>query len=229
MRIILDKNRNGSLERDELPAEHRDQMLDLFDTDNNQSITTAEVTAGRQLIDEFLKDDSAKTSQIIRWKDIDHHTFELPRHDAPKATVFLFVRTDCPIANSYHPKLGRLQSRWDSSEVSWVVVYSQSSADANVIRDHAKEYNVAGGLVCDHELLLAKQLDAKVTPQAIVLDSRGQIRYSGRIDDQYVDLGKKRTHLSDESLVNAIEQLLSGQPVATPQTESVGCRITLPK
>src|SRR5262245_36568843 len=43
-------------------------------------------------------------------------------HDA-RIVAFIFVRTDCPISNSYAPEIKRLHERFASRGVSFWVVY----------------------------------------------------------------------------------------------------------
>src|SRR5262249_19339099 len=62
------------------------------------------------------------------------------------------------------------------------------------------------------------------TPEAFVLDARGEVRYRGRIDDQY-GVGTMRPKPTRRDLAEALTELLAGKPVSKPRTEAVGCRI----
>ena len=74
---------------------------------------------------------------------------------------------------------------------------------------------------------VAAQLGARRTPEVVVLDDRRQIRYRGRIDDQYA-VGSRRAEPRSHDLRDALEDLLAGRPVSRPETEAVGCPIDPP-
>ena len=71
-------------------------------------------------------------------------------------------------------------------------------------------------------------MGATITPEVVIYDHRiGQILYSGRIDDRYVKVGKRRRHVQTSELEDALKAIRSGQPVAVRETQATGCLITL--
>jgi hypothetical protein len=64
-----------------------------------------------------------------------------------------------------------------------------------------------------------------VTPEATVISSKSEIAYRGRIDDRYIDFGKKRLAASRDDLRLALEELLAGESVAVRRTKAIGCFI----
>lgn len=72
----------------------------------------------------------------------------------------------------------------------------------------------------DADGILAKRFGAVCTPHAFLLNPELQVVYSGRIDDSR--LGDR---ISSRDLENAVEDLASGRPVRTQQTEPFGCSI----
>jgi hypothetical protein len=60
----------------------------------------------------------------------------------------------------------------------------------------------------------------------MVVDDSGRIRYRGRIDDQFFDLGRRRQVVRSHDLQDAIAAVLAGEAVQEPETEAIGC--TLP-
>ena len=71
----------------------------------------------------------------------------------------------------------------------------------------------------------ARRLGVDVVPQAVVLDDRSRIRYQGRIDDLFFDLGKRRPRPRTRELRDAIDAVLDGGPVAAPDAEAIGCSL----
>jgi len=58
--------------------------------------------------------------------------------------------------------------------------------------------------------------------------ARGAIRYRGRIDNGYAELGKPRQHVTSHDLRASIDALLAGRQVPTPETDALGCYIADP-
>lgn len=64
-----------------------------------------------------------------------------------------------------------------------------------------------------------------VTPEVVVMQSDGTIRYQGAIDNWYVALGKHRPEATHHYLQDALDTLLAGRDVAQPRTNAVGCLV----
>jgi hypothetical protein len=234
----MDKNRDGNLDREELPAKFRERLLDLFDDDGDEAISPSEVKAGRENLREFLGDNRRRSerttdgindrpeskpidyTQVVDAKMIEGQLSDL------KANVLVFTRTDCPIANEYQPKLQRLHEEF-GDRFEWVLVYSQPSANAEDIEQHGKEYRVDYKRAIDVDFAVAKRFGAKVTPQAIVVSPQGEVLYSGRIDDLYEDFGKKRRVITRDDLRLALQEIAANKPVSHPEFPAIGC--ILPK
>ena len=138
--------------------------------------------------------------------------------------VVIFITHDCPIANSYAPTLKRLMARYPSRSVVFYLVHVDPDLDVTTARKHARDYEYRCPVLLDPEHRVVQALDARVTPEAMVLSHSG-VHYRGRIDDLYVDLGKRRTVPSQHDLRDAIDAVLAGQPVAVHHTHAVGCFI----
>lgn len=160
------------------------------------------------------------SADLLTVTDIDGNTYDLHGEVA----VFVFVKTTCPIANYYHPTLRRLSDAW-GDDAKLIVVHTEVDRDRDELASHQKEYSVAGTIVHDAQSTLARGLGASITPEAIVVDRLGMIRYRGRIDDTYLGFGRRRQVVSSADLSNAVEAVLLGKTVSTPTTKAIGCRI----
>ena len=141
-----------------------------------------------------------------------------------EAVVVVFLKPGCPIANYYHPTMRRLVAAW-GERVLLVQVHATASVTAEQAREHRTEYDVAGVVCVDASQTLARTLGAKATPEAFVLRPTGEVMSRGRIDDTYVGFGRRRQTVGDHTLREAVDAVLAGRPVPSPQTEAVGCRI----
>lgn len=144
---------------------------------------------------------------------------------AARARVFLFVRTDCPITNRYAPELQRIGAEFKNRGVEFWLVYPDGSETARSIENHIAQYAFPGVPLRDPQHELVKRAEATVAPEAAVFDGAGRLRYHGRIDDRYVDIGKARAAPQTHDLEDAIAAVLAGKPVAQPETRAVGCSL----
>jgi hypothetical protein len=97
------------------------------------------------------------------------------------------------------------------------------------VRAHLHEYGYRDiPAAIDRSRAIASHAKATITPQAVVVDRSGAIRYRGRIDNFYAALGVARQRVTERDLRVALDSVLSGAPVAKPETEAVGCYIVDP-
>ena len=154
-----------------------------------------------------------------------------PFQPSGRANVLFFVSTDCPISNSYAPEIQRLCEHYGSKGVGCSLLYEDVPPDAAAVRKHLDEYRYRDrgiAAAVDGKRTLARAAHASITPEAVVVDSTGAIRYRGRIDDRYAALGQRRQQASTHDLSAALDAVLSGSPVLTPETQAVGCSIVAP-
>lgn len=142
-----------------------------------------------------------------------------------KATVLLFVGTDCPISNRYAPEVRRLSAQFSKAGVSFVTVYPNPAETAASIRQHLKSYSLPARAVHDAAQTLARRVGATVTPEVAVYDGQGRQVYRGRIDDRYPRIGVERPSPSRHDLQEVLTALAGGRVPEPRTTEAVGCFI----
>ena len=158
-----------------------------------------------------------------------------PFAPAGQANVLFFVATDCPVSNSYAPEIQRVCREYGPRGIGCVLVYEDvdihpatTQLDEQV-RAHLADYGYSGvPAAIDRDRAAARATKATITPQAVVIDRRGDVRYHGRIDNLYAALGKTRRQVTSHDLRDALDAVLAGRKVRTPKTEALGCYITDP-
>jgi hypothetical protein len=149
-----------------------------------------------------------------------------PFNPSGTANVVFFVSSDCPISNSYAPEIQRLCGQYGSKGIGCALVYEDQQIDATAARRHLEEYGYRGiAAAVDDARTVASLARASVTPQAVVVDAAGAIRYRGRIDNLYAAFGKRRQQVTVHDLRDALDDLLAGRRVSNPETEALGCSI----
>lgn len=142
-----------------------------------------------------------------------------------RAVVLIFVSTDCPIANAFQPWLDRIDHACRNRGVRSFQVHATVRADRTRIRQHRQDFAIRMPVVIDAEQILARHVAARVTPEAIVIDRDGVIRYRGLINDLYAGYGKKRRTPTTHCLMDALDDVLASRPVRVPETRPIGCFI----
>ena len=140
-----------------------------------------------------------------------------------RATVLIFVRTDCPISNRYAPEIQRIAGRFSSQGVKFWLVYADLSETADAIRKHLADYHYDLAAVRDQKHVLERAAKARVTPEAAIFLPDRKLVYHGRIDDRYIDFGKARNAPTTHDLEAALEAVVAGKPVPHEATRAVGC------
>ncbi len=142
-----------------------------------------------------------------------------------KLNSFVFIMHDCPISNQYLPEIKRIFKQFEAKGVRSRLVYEESGTAASTVKTHAKEYGTTDFAILDVEHTLAKRLGATITPEAIVCRPDGTVVYRGRINDLYVDYGKRRPSPTKNDLRDAISRSLTGKLPISPKTPAIGCYI----
>jgi hypothetical protein len=143
-----------------------------------------------------------------------------------KAVVLIFVVNDCPVSNRYAPEIRRISARCSSLGVAFFLVHPDPDETAQAIRSHAEQYQYSMAILRDPKHVLVRRAGAVVTPEAAVFLPGGQLVYSGRIDNRYVDFGKERPAASKHDLEEVLDRVLKGGRIGAPtRTNAVGCYI----
>lgn len=141
-----------------------------------------------------------------------------------KFVVATFLGTECPLVKTYAPRLNQLAKQFGPRDVIFLGIDSNQQDSMEELRQFAREFAIEFPLFKDEGNLVADLFGALRTPEVFVLDSDAQVRYRGRIDDQF-GVGYQRPAPTRSDLAMALEELLSGDPVGTVETEAVGCFI----
>jgi peroxiredoxin len=146
-----------------------------------------------------------------------------------KLVVLAFLRTECPLAGLYAPRLAELAKAYEKKGVAFFAIDVDPQDAPSTMARFASEQGVAFPFLKDVGNELADRMEVERTPEVFVLDADRAVRYRGRVDDQY-DLGVHRPAPSRRELLTALDDLLAGRSVAVARTDPAGCRISrLPK
>lgn len=149
-----------------------------------------------------------------------------PLEPGGSANVLLFVATDCPVSNTYAPEIQRICAAAAPRGIACTLVYEDPGVTPDAVRHHLDEFRYKGlPAVIDADGSLAARVRATITPEAVVVDRGGAVRYRGRIDNFYAALGRPRQVVTAHDLEDALDALTAGKPVTPRDAPAIGCYI----
>ncbi len=144
--------------------------------------------------------------------------------DSATATVVCFLGTECPLAKLYGPRLSELADEFADRGVRVVGVMSNRQDSLDDVRRYVERQHVTFPVIHDIGNAIADRYQATRTPEVFLLDAGLNVKYRGRVDDQYAP-GVTRSAPDRRDLQIAIEELLAGRAVSITHTAAVGCLI----
>lgn len=144
--------------------------------------------------------------------------------------VVAFLGTECPLVKLYSKRVQEMSNEFADRGVAFVGINSNQQDSLSEMAHFAKTHGITFPLLKDPGNRIADEFGAARTPEIFVFDDSRQLRYHGRIDDQYT-YGIQRPQVEHDYLREAIAALLKEKSVPIPETETIGCligRVTKP-
>src|SRR5262249_14434814 len=136
--------------------------------------------------------------------------------------------TECPLAKLYAPRLVELAKQYGPKGVVFLGLDSNRQDSVTEIASYARIHGIEFPILKDLNQAIADRVGATRTPDVVVLDAKHNIRYPGRIDDQYgfkSNVSYQKSAPSERHLTDALDAVLADKPVATAETKTAGCLI----
>jgi peroxiredoxin len=170
----------------------------------------------------------AAAPPAITLKDVEGRSHTPLSQPGKKAVALIFLMPDCPIANYYAPEISRICQEYGEKGVACFLVHVDPDVTAAQAARHARSHGLKGTVLLDPRHELARKAGVTIAPEACVFTPSGSLAYRGRIDDIYVDYGKRRAAPSKRDLRDALDAVLAGKKVAAPVTKAIGCLLPEP-
>jgi len=156
---------------------------------------------------------------------VDGKKYSLSTFDDKQIVILLFMANRCPTARVYTDRLKTIQNEYGPKGVQLVGINSDSQyffSDEALSRmigvSAEREFNFP--YLKDEDQSVAKKYGALVTFHAFVLDNERRLRYRGRVDDS-----RDPSKVTSNDLRDALDDLLEGREVKTPETRPFACSI----
>lgn len=141
-----------------------------------------------------------------------------------KPVLYLFLSDECVITQYYIPTLNELATAY-GDKVDMVAIFPNFSSKPDKIKAFYDKYQLTIPHKTDYYKTLSKALGATITPEAILVDGAGNTLYQGRIDNSYVQIGKRRRVVTAHELEDALSAITNDKEILTAETEAIGCFI----
>jgi peroxiredoxin len=157
---------------------------------------------------------------------VDGNRHSLDSFKDAKVLVMLFTCNHCPYAQATEQRFIDLQRDYAPRGVRLVAISSNDAvkypADSfDAMRERAAEKGYNFPYLYDESQAVARAYDAACTPDIFVFDAARQLRYNGRLDDNWQDPAK----VTRQDLRRVLDTLLEGREIDFEPVHSMGCSI----
>ena len=157
-----------------------------------------------------LKDQNGKTVSLADLKG--------------KTVVLEWFNQGCPyVIRHYKAKtMTTTADKYKDKDVVWLAINTTAGKTAEDNKSSAEAWGIPYPILSDTSTEVAQAYGAKSTPHMFVIDKEGKLVYKGAIDDDSsADGGKAKVNF----VAQALDEVLAGKPVSTPETKSYGCGV----
>lgn len=149
------------------------------------------------------------------------------KSEKTKPHVYFFLLEECVICQSYSNKMNKIASEYDSFFV-FKAIFPSFISKPESIKKYLTDYNISLPFKTDYYKELTKKLGVTVTPEVVIFHPEtNNILYRGRIDNEFVTVGRRRRSGISEDLIQALNQVKSGKNPDPAIVPSIGCLINL--
>lgn len=157
---------------------------------------------------------------------VDGEDHSLEDFDDKDVVVVVFSCNHCPTVKAYEDRMIEFQRDYGDQGVLLVAInsndttnYPTDSFEHMVERAETKGFNFP--YLRDKDQSVATAYGATHTPEFFMFDGDRKLPYHGRMDDNRDEPQK----VEERYLRDAVDAILAGRDVETPETYSVGCTI----
>lgn len=149
-----------------------------------------------------------------------------------KTVVLEWANYDCPFVRKHYESnnIPHLQDTYTQQDVAWLTIISSAPGkQGNYPRDSlnkkAKSMNSkATAILRDEDGTVGKRYGAKVTPQFVIIDSKGIVQYAGAIDS--IPTTDPKDIIKAKNYVHrSLEAMKAKKPITVTATQPYGCGV----
>lgn len=166
--------------------------------------------------------DSETEAPAFTLENQDGEEVSLSDH-AGKIVVLEWTNWDCPFVQRHYEAgtMKDLAEEYDDDGVVWLAVNSIHYATQEKDKQWIEKYDLPYPILHDPSGEVGKAYGAKTTPHMFIIDRGGELAYQGGIDDD------PRGNKEDPTnyVRRALDELVAGKEVSTPEARPYGCSV----
>ena len=146
---------------------------------------------------------------------------------AGRVVVLEWVNPDCPFVQR-HYKAGTMKSlatKYGAQDVVWLTINSTNYMDAEASAAFKAANDLPYPILVDQSGEVGHLYGAATTPHIFVIDGSGTVVYIGAIDDD----PRGSSDVPTNYVAAALDEVLAGEAVSTPETKPYGCSVKYKK
>jgi len=158
---------------------------------------------------------------------VDGKTYDLASFAGKKALLIIFACKHCPYVVHVKDELAKLGNDYAKEDIAIVAISSNDAENykedaPDKLKEFALEVGLSYPLLYDETQAVAKDYTAACTPDFFLFDANRKLSYRGQLDGSRPG---NSVPVTGEDLRQAIDSVLSDQPVPADQKPSAGCNI----
>ncbi len=156
----------------------------------------------------------------------DGKTHSLKDYADKKAVIVIFSCNHCPYVQAYEDRMMDIQKDYGAQGAQVITINSNDAVkypDDNfeAMKKRAKERNFNFPYLRDDSQDVARAYSATHTPHIFLFDEFRNLRYTGKIDDDWKEPGNVKRRFLRE----ALDAVLAGKTPGEQETYAIGCTI----
>lgn len=159
-------------------------------------------------------------SELYLYDEYENKTSLKQISDKNDFTVIIFWQSKCPCVKRYQNRVTDLHEKYQD-HANFIYVFSNTNESFTNAVNEYKKRNSPILLLHDKDQSIANTTNARGTPTALLLNSRGQIIFMGWIDNERPYGETARVPY----LENAINHAIKGQKIKQATSPMFGCPI----
>lgn len=151
-------------------------------------------------------------------------SFTFASYGQKKQVIFILLE-DCVICQSYSITMNKLYEEY-GNEFEFIGYFPNFSSKREAIDSFKNVYSIPFPLKTDYFKTVTNKFKVEVTPEVVIYDPKfDRILYQGRIDNEFFDIGQRRSVVSQHELKDALQAISTKSNNYIKRTISVGCFI----
>jgi len=202
----------------------------------NKTILAIILVLGVSLVMYFGCD--SKKAAFVSESSINAPDFTLKNYDGKnvslsdykgKIIVIEWFNYECPFVRHHYEKaktMVKLADKYKDKNVVWLAINSTKHLTTEKNKNFAEKFQLPYPILDDRTGEVGRTYGAKTTPHMFVIDAKGNIAYSGAIDNS--PLGSRKEGVINY-VDNALSELTEGKVVSITKTKPYGCSVKYAK